>query len=115
MVGSYRKGDTDGRFNNHEFNQTQQPERVRGCKEMVQEAKNKDFWLYDPITKTWYSPEEFWEKFGRIVTGNEKFLAQVQVRHPVEGVSAGFQRLQDIQIKLDDFIQRVLNYYRNKK
>lgn len=114
MAGSYRSGGSDGRFNN-EYNQSPQPERTRGCKELVQEARSKDHWLYDPVSKTWYSPEEFWEKFGRIVTGNEKFLALVQVRSPDDGINAGFQCLTDVQIKLADLMVRVMSYYRKKK
>ena len=73
------------------------------------------FWLYDPEVKAWYSPEEFEDKFGRVASGNEKWLAKIQVRDPLEGIDAGYQRLQDLEIKLKDFTRKVIQYYRHRR
>jgi hypothetical protein len=94
------------------FSQQPPAEKMRGCKEIATEAKNKKLWIYDPSTRAWYTPEEFLEKFGRILTGQEKFLSQVQILHPDEGVKGGFKRMLDLQIKMEDFVARVTRYYR---
>jgi hypothetical protein len=88
---------------------------LRSCQSLVREAQRQHFWLYDPDLKAWYSPEEFEDKFGRVVSGNEKWLARIQVRDPMEGIDAGYQRLQDLEIKLKDFTQKVIQYYRQRR
>lgn len=96
-------------------NSTFQPDRVlpiRTCNDIVREASKRNLWLYDPRDKSWYSPEEFSTKFERIVAGNEKFLEKIQIRDPIDGIKGGYKRLQDIQIKLQDFTGRVLQYYK---
>jgi hypothetical protein len=88
---------------------------MRSCSSLVREGKQKQFWLFDPNTKAWYSPEEFEEKFGRVVYGDEKWLQTIQVRDPQEGIDAGYLRLKDLEIKLKDLTIKVIHYYRQKK
>src|SRR5689334_772628 len=86
--------------------ETTQPEPVeskRGCKDISMEAKNRNHWIYDPSSKKWYTPEEFMELNERIVTGNEQYLSQVKIMDPLDGIKAGYVRLLDTQIKLEDF------------
>jgi hypothetical protein len=109
-----------GNYRNHKAPQyiDQAPEDIpgpppRSCRSLVQEARHKQFWLYDPKGKGWYSPEEFENKFGRVVSGEEKWLATIQVRDPQEGIAAGYQRLHDLEIKLKDFTVKVIQYFRH--
>ena len=88
---------------------------LRNCQSLVREAQQKQFWLYDPKVKAWYSPEEFEDKFGRVVSGDEKWLATIQVRDPQEGIDAGFLQLHNLEIKLKDFASNVIQYFRNKR
>jgi len=90
-------------------------EPTRTVKSIAHEAKQKHHWIYDPSEKAWYSPEVFLEKHERHTTIGQDFLAQCQVRDPFEGIRAGFQRLLDMQIKLEDFAKRVVGYYREGK
>lgn len=112
-----------GRYRNHDpktpfYDEATQPapvERVRGVRDVMQEALNKKMWIYDPSHKEWYSPEEFNDKFGRISQGFEAFVAQVQIREPYEGVKAALQRLLDMQVRLDNYLVRIIDYYKAKK
>ena len=80
------------------------------CK-MADDAKKKGMWLYDPSYKKWYSPEDFKHIF-HYVNANDELLQRLQIRHPSEGIQAGFQRLTDTQTKLKAFIDLVMNYYK---
>jgi hypothetical protein len=85
------------------------------CIDLVNAALRMDNWLFDPSTKTWYTPAEFKDQFERITAGNEKFLMQIQIRDPLDGLRAGKLRIQDMQIKLEDLTQKIISYYRNKR
>ena len=74
------------------------------------EAKEKGLWLYDPSYKKWYTPEDFQHIFT-YAKASDDFLKGVQLRHPSEGIDAGFKRLSDIQDKLEQFAKRVVEYY----
>jgi hypothetical protein len=87
---------------------------VRSVKDIVGEAKKKKMWVYDPGKKDWFSPEEFESLWGRVCNGIQPFLDKVQIRDPMEGIRAGNQRLQDMQIKLEDFTKKVVEYYRGE-
>lgn len=113
MPGKYRSGNESKSF---QPVYDEQPELIKkSCSHIVQEARQKSMWIYDPSNRTWYSPDDFQQQFERIVSGNEKFLAQVQIRDPSDGIVAGNQKLTDLQQKLEDFTNRVIAYFRNKK
>ncbi len=78
---------------------------------IVKEAKSKGFWIYDPMYKRWYSPEDFAHTFT-YANANDKFLSQIQIRHPSEGIQAGFKLLSETQTKLNLFTKRVIDYYK---
>ena len=81
------------------------------ARKIADDAKSKGLWLYDPSYKKWYSPEDFKHIF-HYANPSDEFLQKLQLRHPSEGIRAGFQRLTDIQNKLNAFINLVMNYYR---
>ncbi len=76
------------------------------ARKIADEAKSKGMWLYDPSYKKWYSPEDFKHIF-HFDKASDEFLQNLQLRHPSEGIQAGFQRLTDIQNKLQAFINLV--------
>ncbi len=82
------------------------------ARKIADEAKSKGMWLYDPSYKNWYSPEDFKHIF-HFDDASDKFLQQLQIRPPSEGIKAGFKRLTDIQNKLQAFIKMVIDYYKN--
>lgn len=84
---------------------------IEKAKAVADEAKQKGMWLYDPNYKKWYSPEDFKHIFS-YANAEEDFLKGLQIRHPSEGIQAGFKKLADIQAKLDAFTRTVIKYYR---
>ena len=81
------------------------------ARKIADEAKSKGLWLYNPEYKKWYSPEDFKHIF-HYANASDEFLKGLQIRHPNEGIQAGFQRLTDTQSKLHAFIKLVLKYYK---
>lgn len=75
------------------------------------EAKNKGMWLYDPQYKWWYSPEDFKHSF-HYANCPDELLNRLQIRHPHEGILAGFKRLFEVEAKLQAFTKTVLEYYK---
>lgn len=80
--------------------------------DIVKEAKRRKLWIYDPSYKKWYSPEDFQHIFGQYADAKDSFVSQLQIRHPFEGVQAGFQRLNELQNKLRAFTKGVMEYYK---
>ena len=74
------------------------------------EAKRLGKWLFDPSYKKWYSPEDFTHVFT-YANAKEEFLNQLQIRHPLEGIEAGFKQVTELQTKLHAFTISVIDYY----
>jgi hypothetical protein len=81
------------------------------ARKIADEAKTKGVWLYDPSYKKWYSPEDFKHIF-HYADASDQFLQKLQIRHPSEGIQAGFQMLMDIHNKLQAFTKLVMEYYK---
>ena len=79
------------------------------ARRIADEAKSKGLWLYDLSYKKWYSPEDFKPIFN-YANASDEFVKGLQLRHPSEGVKGGFQRLTDIQNKLQAFTKLVMEY-----
>ena len=81
------------------------------ARKIAEEAKRKGLWIYDPSYKKWYSPEDFQHIF-HYANASDDFLKGLQIRHPSEGIKAAFQKLTDINNKLQAFITLVMDYYK---
>ncbi|GEO11538.1 hypothetical protein SAE01_40340 [Segetibacter aerophilus] len=81
------------------------------ARKLADEAKSKGMWLYDPSYRWWYSPEDFKHIF-QYANASEEFLKGLQIRHPNEGIQAGFLQLNKLHTKLQVFTKRVVDYYR---
>ncbi len=81
------------------------------ARKIAEEAKHTGMWLYDPTYKKWYSPEDFQHIF-HYANASDEFLDRLQIRHPSEGIQAGFQRITEIQNKLQAFAKLVMEYYK---
>jgi hypothetical protein len=81
------------------------------AKKMAEEARRKRMWLYDPKYKRWYSPEDF-EHIFSYANATDEFLETLQVRHPAEGIAAGFKQLAQLQTRLQAFCKTVMEYYK---
>jgi hypothetical protein len=84
------------------------------CQNIAQRAKSKGMWLYDPQYKKWYSPEDFLQIFGHYAAADDFFYNRLQIRHPNEGIQAGFKKLTDLNTRLQNFTNYVMNYYKKK-
>ncbi len=82
------------------------------AKETANEVKRKGLWLYDPSYKHWYTPEEFTHIF-HYANADDRFLDQLKIMHPLEGMEAGFKKLLDTQTKLNLFTKKVFDYYKS--
>ena len=81
------------------------------CQQLTLTARNKRHWIFDPSTKTWYTPEEFQDKFSKH-SGFEDFFAQCQVRDPQDGAEAAMKQAQQTQDRLTAFVNKVVEYYK---
>jgi hypothetical protein len=81
------------------------------ARKLADEAKRKRMWLYDPGYKKWYSPEDFIHIYT-FVDAKQDFLNTLQIKHPAEGVQAGFKKLTDLQLRVQEFSKAVMEYYR---
>jgi hypothetical protein len=80
------------------------------AKQIADEAEKRGHWLYDPGYRKWYSPEEFKHIFS-CANANDDFLNAVQIRHPNEGIEAGFKKLNELGERLRIFSLKVVEYY----
>src|SRR5438128_1566993 len=68
---------------------------AKEARKIAEEAKRKGMWLYDPKYKKWDSPEDLKHIFHYANAG-EELLKGLHIRHPSEGIQAGFKRLMDV-------------------
>ena len=67
-------------------------------------------WIYDPALKKWYTPKEFYEEY-KLYFRDHPLFHKVKLRHPNDGIRAGFKQLTDLQARLIDFVSKVTSYY----
>ncbi|MXV18000.1 hypothetical protein [Hufsiella ginkgonis] len=92
------------------YSQDPDQKRIPHCAEILQKARMARQWIYDPKTHEWYSPDEFDKAFGKIMVGNETMLARVVIKHPNEGIEAGYKVVAKMQEKLNSLVQRVVKW-----
>jgi hypothetical protein len=79
------------------------------AQKVADKAKAARAWIYDPATKTWYTPEEFTEAFARSYADHPLFY-RVKIKNPVEGLQAGYKQLENLQARLLEFSKKVIGY-----
>ena len=84
---------------------------TNAAKNIAEKAKAQGMWLYDPEYKKWYSPEDFQHIFT-YANASDEFLKTIQIRHPSEGIHAGFKMLVEVQAKLQALVNAVVAYYK---
>jgi len=94
------------------FAQANQPHYIT-CRFLTDEAKKLNLWLFDPQTKRWFSPEEFYGLYSNYPQ-NDKIFQRVEIKNPIEGLQAGHQQLTSIQNRLESFGKKVIEYYFKK-
>ncbi|KLT63886.1 MULTISPECIES: hypothetical protein [Pedobacter] len=95
---------------------------------IVGEAKRANCWLYNKLNNTWYTPEEFYEKYSNHRDTNfnlRTLLENISIIDPNKGIKAYHKALADKLAKFEAetkelrergevFSQRVINYYQAK-
>jgi hypothetical protein len=80
---------------------------------LADEAKKHNAWLFDPVVKRWYTPEEFVAETSQFPDSAQIFT-QIQIRNPIDGINAGYKHIASLYEKLHAFTQRVFEYHRKK-
>lgn len=80
---------------------------------LADEAKKNNAWLFDPVIKRWYTPEEFASETSQFPDSAQIF-SRIQIRNPIDGINAGYKQIASIYEKLQAFTRRVFDYYRTK-
>jgi hypothetical protein len=86
--------------------------KAPGYLAIYEQAKLQRKWVYDPELKRWQSPEEFLENEKRYSGGEADRLSRLQVRDPMDGINASYVQLQDLKERMEIFVKRVLDYYK---
>jgi multidrug efflux pump subunit AcrA (membrane-fusion protein) len=91
--------------------QMQQLQKARWltAQTLADKAKAAGAWIYDPATKTWYTPEEFIAAFNQSYADHPLFH-RVRLMNPVEGLNAGYKQLENLQARLLAFSKRIMAY-----
>jgi hypothetical protein len=74
-------------------------------------ARSKDAWIFDPVDKRWYTPDEFITDTRSLPDASPVF-ERIQIRYPMDGIKAGLKQLNELQKKLEDFTNKVADYYK---
>jgi hypothetical protein len=68
-------------------------------------------WIYDPMMKRWYTPEEFYELTAKYYA-DHKYFYQVKIKDPLEGLEAGYKQMERLQDRLKAFSKKIIDYYK---
>lgn len=79
---------------------------------IYEQAKLQRKWIYDPKLKRWQTPEEFLENEKRYSGGETDRFSRLQIRDPMDGINASYVQLQDLKERMEIFVKRVLDYYK---
>ena len=77
---------------------------------IADEAIKHNAWLFDPTAKRWYDPEEF-VKETRTLPSKDEIFNRIEVRHPIDGINAGYKQISILYGKLQELTKRVFDYY----
>lgn len=77
-------------------------------------ALSDGLWIYDPSTKRWFNPEEFWEHYQRFDNLDRKWIDGLEIRDPDEGLQAADQQIESILSRKAIFMKRIVDYWKNK-
>jgi hypothetical protein len=74
-------------------------------------ASTRKAWIYDPVIKRWYTPDEFFELTAKYYA-DHKIFYQVKIKDPLEGLEAGYKQMEQLQERLKAFSRKIMEYYR---
>ncbi|RAJ25011.1 hypothetical protein [Pedobacter cryoconitis] len=89
--------------------------RDRVLKHFVNEAIKSGYWIYEPDSKMWYTPEEFLHKYSdRKLNLRDGWLDAFKIMNPLRGLDAADTIVQKINEKKAGFQKKILEYYQSK-
>lgn len=85
---------------------------------LVKEAKLAGVWIYNPDTKTWWTPEEFEEIFinncsGDIPYSQRKWVHDLKIRDPRDASIDFLLYFKKVFDKAENHTRKVKEYYKN--
>lgn len=88
--------------------QSAQPQMPREVKALLLEAWNKELWIHDQLTGTWYTPEEFKAEWHKHVTSYNlhRYIAESPkqaVAASLQGVKRTLEQAEALQAKIDAY------------
>lgn len=83
-------------------------------KVIYKKALAERLWIHDPSTKRWFNPEEFWEQYQRYDNVDRKWIDQLQVMDPMEGLTAADKQIASILERKAIFAKRIIDYWKEK-
>jgi hypothetical protein len=97
----------------HKNNNSQPQQPSISYLSIYEEAKLKKHWIYDPEIKRWQSPEEFLELVQRYSGDETNRLGRLEIKDPMQGIEASYIQLQNLKERMEIFVKRVINYYKD--
>lgn len=98
------------------FDGYQEPVRsITLIKAIVQNAIKSKMWVFDPSVKRWFTPEEFMETYERYDNIDTKWIDNIQVLDPVEGLEAADHQIESIIARRTAFAKRIIEYWKDRK
>jgi len=82
---------------------------------IAKDAYFANAWIYNADTDKWYSPEEFMEAPGLVsINHGRDNAAKYKIRDPKGGIIEKSKRVTELQRQLNEFIERVDQYFELK-
>ncbi|MBG6233515.1 hypothetical protein IWX76_000070 [Pedobacter sp. CAN_A7] len=82
---------------------------------VVNKANAKRLWIFEPKVKRWWTPEEFMSQYERFENLDPKWIENLQVRDPLEGIEAADVQIKSILDRKAILIQKIVDYWKGKK
>jgi hypothetical protein len=79
-----------------------------GYKVIAAQARKEKLWIFDPVDKSWYNPDELEATFQWYLTGAAEIMQRVVLKDPFISIETAHKRL-------SEFTKRVLDYERRDK
>lgn len=83
-------------------------------RDFVNTAKKNKFWIYNPDSKQWYTPEEFEDSVKRLDHLKDGWLEKYKIMNPQKGLAAAEIQAQQLNKKKLAFQQKVIDYFQNQ-
>jgi hypothetical protein len=103
------------KFINEEYVRRNEQERLYKenaitAQKLHDKAIELGMWIYDPENKQWFTPPEFLRLYQKYYI-NHPLFKRVKFKNPRDGIKAGYKQLNDLETRLKEFTQKIIDYY----